>query len=118
MDATCHVEPIQKKSSVEEQNAAEMIILAVWGLGCENCANRVRNSLLRLEGVVSADIGLAHGLALVDYLPSKTNLQDIVLAVAAAGNNGHHHYRAELIPEAVEDPHINPSKESSWRKQL
>ncbi len=98
MDKTCHVEPIQKEINVADQNAAQMVILAVWGLGCENCANRVRNSLLRLDGVVSADIGLAHGLALVDYVPSKTNLNDILLAVAAAGNDGHHHYRAEVMP--------------------
>ncbi len=98
MDKTCHVEPIQKEINVADQNAAQMVILAVWGLGCENCANRVRNSLLRLDGVVSADIGLAHGLALVDYVPSKTNLNDILLAVAAAGNDGRHHYRAEVMP--------------------
>ncbi len=97
MNANCHVAPIQKDVSVEDQNAAQMVILAVWGLGCENCANRVRNSLLRLDGVVSADVGLAHGLALVDYVPSKTNLNDILLAVAAAGNDGHHHYRAEIV---------------------
>ncbi|MDL1894686.1 heavy-metal-associated domain-containing protein [Anaerolineae bacterium CFX7] len=97
MNANCHVELIQKDVSVEDQNAAQMVILAVWGLGCENCANRVRNSLLRLDGVVSADIALAHGLAMVDYVPSKTNSNDILLAVAAAGNDGHHHYRAEIV---------------------
>lgn len=98
MNANCDVELIQKDVSVEDQNAAQMVILAVWGLGCENCANRVRNSLLRLDGVVSADIALAHGLVMVDYVPSKTNLNDILLAVTAAGNDGHHHYRAEIVP--------------------
>ncbi len=97
MNANCHVEPIQKDVSVEDQNAAQTVILTVWGLGCENCANRVRNSLLRLDGVVSAVIALAHGLAMVDYVPSKTNLNDILLAVAAAGNDGHHHYRAAIV---------------------
>lgn len=68
MDTTCHIEPIQKEVSAEDRDLAEMVILAVWGLGCENCANRVRNSLLRLDGVVSADIALAYGLAMVDCL--------------------------------------------------
>lgn len=98
MNSDCHVERIEKNISAEDRDAAQMVILAIWGLGCENCANRVRNSLLRLDGVVSADIGLAHGLALVDYVPSKTNLNDILLAVTAAGNDGHHHYRAEVVP--------------------
>lgn len=98
MTANCHVAPIQKDVSVEDQNAAQIVILTVSGLGCENCANRVRNSLLRLDGVISADVGLAHGLAIIDYVASKTNLNDILLAVVAAGNDGHHHYRAEIVP--------------------
>ena len=98
MNANCHVEPIQKDVNLEDQNAAQSVLLTVWGLGCENCAHRVRNSLLRLDGIVSAEIALAWGLAMVDYVPSKTDLNAILLAVAAAGNDGHHHYRAEITP--------------------
>lgn len=113
MGQTCYVEPVQKEVSAADQNAAQMVILAVWGLGCENCANRVRNSLLHLDGVVSADIGIAHGLVLVDYVPSKTSVDEILHAVTAAGHDGRHHYRAEIIPEGEESSNVILSEKPS-----
>ncbi len=80
-----------------------------------NCANRVRNGLLGLDGVVSAAIDLERGLAFVDYVPARANLHDLILAVAAdassriwdstgimrddasQGNDGRHNYRAVVI---------------------
>ncbi len=97
MEANCHVEPLDKIVTTEEVNRARPAILAIWGMGCVNCAMRVHNGLLRLDGVVSADIDLERGLAYVDYIPSKTNLHALVLAVADLGSDGMHHYRAEII---------------------
>jgi copper chaperone len=82
----------------EDLNEAQMATLAIWGMGCPGCVTRVRNSLLRLDGVVSADIDLERGLALVDYLPAKTDPHALVLAVASAGNDGRHNYQAAVIP--------------------
>ena len=98
MDESCYVEPKQKVVSEAELDEAQMATLTVWGMGCANCATRVRNSLLALDGVVSANIDLQRGLAYVDYLPAKTELHALVLAVAAAGNDGLHNYRAEILP--------------------
>jgi copper chaperone CopZ len=97
MGETCHVEPLEKYVNPEELREAHMAILAVWGIGCPNCAMRVRNGLVGLDGVVSADIDLERGLAFVDYLPAKTDLHALILAVAAAGNDGRHNYRASII---------------------
>lgn len=97
MGGTCHVEPLEKYVNPEELREAHMAILAVWGMGCPNCAMRVRNGLVGLDGVVSADIDLERGLAFVDYLPAKTDLHALILAVAAAGNDGRHNYRASII---------------------
>lgn len=79
------------------RNAARLVILAVWGLGCDNCVNRMRNSFLQLAGVVSADIGLAHGLAVVGYAPSSTDVQALLGDVAAAGDDARQHNRAEIM---------------------
>lgn len=38
MDETCHVEPMQKIVTVEEQQATALILLGVRGMGCPNCA--------------------------------------------------------------------------------
>ena len=97
MSDNCHVEPVRKHVTAEEINEAQMATLAVEGMGCVNCATRVRNGLLGLDGVVSANIDLANGLAFVDYIPARTNPDALIQAVAAAGHHGHHHFRA-LIP--------------------
>lgn len=97
MGEICHVEPIEKYVNPQAQREAHMAILAVWGMGCPNCAMRVRNGLLSLDGVVSADIDLERGLAYVDYLPTETDLHALILAIAAAGNDGRHNYRASII---------------------
>lgn len=97
MHGDCHVEPLEKTVNPEEAGEASLAMLAVWGMGCQNCANRVRNSLLGINGIVSAAIDLERGLAFVDYVPARVNLRDLIVAVAAAGNDGKHNYRAIII---------------------
>lgn len=97
MDNPCHVDAIEKESSLVDVNDAIIARLAVQGMGCINCANRVRNSLLAVEGVVSADVDWQSGLALVDYVPAKTTIDALLRAVDTSGNDGRHHYRAQAI---------------------
>ncbi len=92
------VEPLKKSMSEEEANEAQMAFLAIMGMGCPNCVTRVRNSLLNIEGVVSADIDLERGLAFVDYIPAKTTTRALIGAVSEAGNDNRHKYRAVVIP--------------------
>jgi copper chaperone CopZ len=66
-------------------------------MGCENCVTRVRNSLLALEGVYGVDVYLNIALAEVSYNREMIAAQQLVEAVSAAGNDGRHHYHAELI---------------------
>ncbi len=98
MEQDCHVEPVRKVANVEDLADARIVALAVSGMGCVNCGTRVRNGLLALDGVVSADVDWEQGLAFVDYVPARTNVDAILCAVSAAGNDGHHQYRAKVIP--------------------
>lgn len=100
MDENCYVEPIYKNvvSAVELQNA-DSVLLAVWGMGCENCATRVRNSLLAVDGVYGVDVYLNMALAEVRYDGKKVSGEMLVEAVSRAGNDGRHEYRAQLIVE-------------------
>jgi len=97
MDDNCHVEPIQKATTAEEQKNVALVLLAVWGMGCPNCANRVRNSLLALDGVFIVDIFLDMAMAEISYDSAKVSVEMLQDAVSRAGNDGRHHYRAELI---------------------
>ncbi|SRR5581483_10204752 len=97
MDENCYVEPIVKTASPDQIQKSDVATLAVWGMGCENCAMRVRNSLLALEGVYGVDVFLNMAVAEVRYDSRKISPDELVTAVSAAGNDGRHKYRAELM---------------------
>ncbi len=97
MDEKCHVEPIYKTASVDQIQNADNATLAVRGMGCVNCVTRVRNSLLSLDGVYGVDVYLNMALAEIAYDSTKVSSDELVEAVARAGNDGRHEYRAQLI---------------------
>ena len=97
MDDNCHVDLIQKTATAEEQETATTAVLAVWGMGCPNCAARVRNSLIALTGVVEAYVDHTAGMAQVNFNPNLTSLPALVEAVAQAGGDGRHEYQAQLM---------------------
>lgn len=94
MDATCHVEPMHKMATVEEHRITTLIRLGVQGMGCPNCAARVRNSLLTLNGVTEAAVDHRTGTADVEFNPQLIVIPALCEAVARAGNDGRHRYRA------------------------
>jgi len=100
MDDNCHVEPIQKATTAEEQKNVALVLLAVWGMGCPNCANRVRNSLLILDGVVDAYVDHTAGVAQVMFNPDLAPVETLIGAVARAGGDGRHEYGARLLQQA------------------
>jgi len=102
MDDNCYVEPVQKIITEEERQKVEMALLTVWGMGCPNCAARVRNSLLSLNGVVSADVDQIAGTARVYFNSDLVRVQTLITAVARAGNDGRHEYGARLLNKEVQ----------------
>ena len=101
MEHDCRVEPIQKVASVDEQGQIELALLAVWGMGCPNCANRVRNSVLALYGVTDASVDHAAGLAQVSYNPDLVKIDSLISAIRGAGRDGQHSYAAKLMATAL-----------------
>ena len=98
MDENCYVEPLYKNiASDDELRKAGSALLAVRGMGCENCAMRVRNSLLSLDGVYGVDVYLNMAMAEISYDSKKVSADALVNAVSNAGNDGRHEYRAQLI---------------------
>jgi copper chaperone CopZ len=97
MDDNCHVEPIQKTITDEERHNAKIALLLVWGMGCPNCAARVRNSLLSQNGVVDAYVDHNASIARVAFNPEVASVDILLSAVARAGNDGRHEYGARLL---------------------
>jgi len=93
----CHVDPVEKPLDENALAQAEAAFLGVSGMGCPNCAMRVRNGLLNLKGVLYADINLQSGVAAVAYDPQQVTTASLVTAVYESGNDGRHEYRAQLL---------------------
>jgi copper chaperone CopZ len=93
----CHVEPRVKTVTAAEQGQVAAVTLVVSGMGCPNCAARVRNSLLTVYGVLEADVVHTHGVAQVWYNRSLASTDQLLNAVAQAGGDGRHEYRANLL---------------------
>jgi copper chaperone CopZ len=67
--------------------------LAVSGLGCPECAEEVRQALLRAEGVAVAAVFADEGVAAVGYDPMLTRRAEVALMVQAAAISKGRGYR-------------------------
>lgn len=99
MNDNCHVDPIHKTATGEERKSVQRILLAVRGMGCPNCATRVHNSLVTLNGVINTYVDHITGTAEVEFNPQMVAIPALVSAVAKAGNDGRHEYSAALLVE-------------------
>ncbi len=93
----CQVEPLEKPVDEDAPATAEAAYLAVTGMGCPNCALRVRNGLLLTDGVLVAEVSLGRSLAAVAFDPQVVTPPELERAVADAGNDGRHQYRAQVV---------------------
>lgn len=93
----CHVEPLEKRITLEEQADLTDVRMLIWGMGCPNCAMRIRNSLLGLEGVVEAVIDHSAGVGRIFFNPSMVTPEQLEQAVVRAGGDGRHEYMARLV---------------------
>lgn len=90
----CHVDPVVSDASSEEKERATVQHLAVAGMGCPNCANRVRNSLLLRPAVLEAEVSLSTGLVTVWFDEGGAGVPDLLEAISQAGQGTHHRYLA------------------------
>ncbi len=99
MDETdnCHVEPFAKQSTKEELENLRSAVIKVGGMNCPRCAQRVTNSLLRLRGLVGADVDHQSGIALVRFNPTMLSPSQMLGAIEAAGGDGRHEYSGWLV---------------------
>lgn len=97
-DENCYVEPLYKNMpSMGQIQNAKQLNLYVSGMGCPNCATRVHNKLIAMDGVFGVDVYLQMALAIVIYDTSVLSPDQLIMAVAQAGNDGKHDYCAQLL---------------------
>ena len=93
----CRVTPAEKAVDERALRGASTALLAVDGMGCERCAVRVGNALLELDAVLRAQVDADQGVAAVAFDSRTTGVIELLAAVAAAGDDGRHRYRARLL---------------------
>lgn len=74
------------------------VTLEVDGMECRSCVKEIRQALLRVPGVSSADVRFKEGRAVVRYDPRKAGEQDLVRAVESA-SNAMYTYRARVLAQ-------------------
>lgn len=97
MESNCDVQSVEKSVSPGDYEQAMMVMLAVDGMGCPNCATRVRNSLIWLDGVLEAHVYHSLQQAEVVFDPGRIDLIEFLHAVSSAGEDGQHAYQARIV---------------------
>ncbi len=93
------VEPQDKPLDRDALAIPMFAYLAIIGMDCSKCANRVRNALLSLDGVLLEEVQLEQRIAAVVFDPKGITPADLADAVDGAGNDGRHYYQAEFIKQ-------------------
>jgi len=74
------------------------IELAIGGMTCASCANRIERKLNRIDGV-TASVNYATEKAAVEYDPARTTPEALVDAVEQVGYSAHLPHAAETVSE-------------------
>lgn len=93
-DPTCCDAPSVEPDRADSARATAIVEFEVLGIGCRNCARWVENALIRVQGVAEAHVSSEPPVATVSYDPQRVSLDDLRAAVAGAGTETHHQYRA------------------------
>ena len=82
--------------------------LAIGGMSCASCANRVEKALAKVPGVLSAEVNLVMETAQISVTPALTSADQLVDAVVATGFQAKViHQEAPLITEPVQTQQVS-----------
>ncbi len=81
--------------------------LAIGGMSCASCANRVEKALAKVPGVLSAEVNLVMETAQISVNPALTTADQLVDAVVATGFQAKViHQESPLITEPVQTQQV------------
>jgi copper chaperone CopZ len=100
------------------QPPTETITLKIEGWTCASCEKDIRRALTAVPGVKHADVSYPRGGAAVEVEPGRTTSEDLVRAVADAGNILSS-YRAIVVPNGTLTAESSvPNGADSWWRRL
>ncbi len=102
-----HKHATTKKADAKK--GTKTVTLALAGLTCGNCVNKVKGALLKVKGVASAEVTLTK--AVVSFDPAKVKVADLVKAVNSTG------YKASLNAKELKGKGKKPCAKGCKCKQ-
>lgn len=93
----CNVPRLEPDEAPAGESLRGGLRLSIRGMGCINCANRIHNALIALDGVGQAYIDHRTGQGAVYFNPDGLSPDEIIARIASAGGTSGHRYRAEVV---------------------
>ena len=82
--------------------AVEKITFSIGGMTCASCVANIENALVKVPGVISANVNLASEKVTVEYLAGEATTPDFRQAVERVGYS----IRAEVSAEGITEPDV------------
>ncbi|MDG6218775.1 MAG: heavy metal translocating P-type ATPase [Candidatus Thermoplasmatota archaeon] len=73
------------KSAGYDVSEGSKVEIPISGMTCAACAQSIKKSLERLEGVISANVNLVTKKATIEYMPEKVHKKDFVRVIKKTG---------------------------------
>ena len=93
-------DPAPSPQATPANPTGEVITLKIEGWTCASCEKDIRRALLAVPGVKQVDVRYALGGAVVTIEPNRVSQEQLIKAVASAGNILAS-YRATVIPNGT-----------------
>lgn len=94
----CNVHRLAPGDSGHRDSRRAGVRLVIQGMGCVNCANRVHNALITMDGVGAVEIDHRTGLGTVFFNPDQVAPDGLLSRVREAGAESGHRYLAAVAP--------------------
>lgn len=93
----CNVPRLEPEEAPDDEALRGGLRLSISGMGCVNCANRIHNALITLEGVGQVHIDHRTGQGAIYFNPDLVSADNIIARVVFAGGMSGHRYRARVV---------------------
>jgi len=100
----------QAVKSVGYNVTTNEVELAIKGMSCASCVNRVEKALKQVPGVLNASVNLSTERARITYIPGAVELSKLISAVANTG------YEATIITDSEPEDYERRDREKRYRQ--
>ncbi len=100
----------QSVRSVGYQVGSSQVELAIKGMSCASCVNRVEAALKKVPGVLDASVNLSTERAHVSYIPELVNFEKLTTAVTDSG------YEAIIVSGSEPEDFERKEREKNYKR--